>query len=315
MSAQGLGSRAVIGKFFNRLEQANHLVWSSRIAMRMDSDQASETYKWLGQVPALREWVGGRQAKGFTENGFTVINKTFEGTLKVLVDEIRRDKSGQVQIRIDELADRAAGHDGSLISALILNGHATVCYDGQYFFDTDHAEGSSGAQANDIAYDISDGGTGGTPTVPTARTMQAAIMAGIAKILGFVGDQGEPMNELATQFDVHAGPTLMPYVLAAIQNPVLDSGATNTLVNQSKFKIEPVINARLAGWTDKIAVFRTDAPTKPFIVQTEEGVTVAAIAEGSECEFKNNWHEYGVKKIGNAAYGMWQQACRVTLQA
>ena len=36
-----------------------------------------------------------------------------------------------------------------------INGEATVCYDGQYFFDTDHVEGDSGTQSNDLSVDIS----------------------------------------------------------------------------------------------------------------------------------------------------------------
>ncbi len=319
MSAQGLGSRAIIGRFYNRLEIAQAASWSSQIAMPFNSDQASEEYKWLGQVPQLREWVGGRQPAGFRENGFTVRNKTWEGSLEVLVDEIRRDKTGQVQVRINELADRAAGHEGSLISQLILNGGGStsgLCYDGQYFFDTDHTEGDNATnQSNDITFDISDAGTGGTPTVPTARTMQAAILAGVAAMLGIKDDKNEPMNELARNFMVMMGPSLMPYGLAAIQNPVLDSGATNTIKNQSEFNIRPAINARLTSMTSSFVVFRTDGNTKPFITQSEEGITVQALAEGSEMETLNNKHFYGVKKIGNVAYGMWQQACRVTLQA
>lgn len=314
MSAQGLGSRAIIGTFFERLAIATGQSWLARIAMRMDSDQAVETYKWLGMVPQLREWVGGRNAKGFRENGFDIRNKTFEGTLQVLVDEIRRDKTGQVMVRINELADRAASHDASLVTTLIdSNG---LCYDGQNFFDTDHTEGeNSTSQSNAITFDISDAATGGTPTVPTAATMSRAILAGVAQIMSFKDDQNEPMNELAKDFLVMAGPPLMGPVLGALASPVIESGQTNLLLAQKDFNLTPAINARLTGWTDKIAVFRGDGATKPFIVQIEEELTVSAQAEGSPEEFNNNRHLYGVKKIGNAGYGMWQHACRVTLQA
>src|SRR3972149_253695 len=151
MGAAGLGSRAIIGKFFAALEAAAGASWVRRIAMMMNSDQESETYKWLGMVPALREWIGGRQAKGFRENGVTIINKTWESTLEILVDWIRRDKTGQIAVRIAELAKRAVEHDAKLLSTIIANGTGStngLCYDGQYFFDDDHSEGDSGTQKN-----------------------------------------------------------------------------------------------------------------------------------------------------------------------
>lgn len=316
MSAQGLGSRAILGKFYERLAIETGQGWLSRVAMDVDSDQSSETHKWLGMVPALREWVGGRNPKGFRENGITIENKTFEATLEVLVDEIRRDKTGQVMVRINELAARAAAHPMSLISTLLLNGATGVCYDGQYFFSTTHAEGENSTnQSNSITFDISDGGGGGTTTYPTALTMQRAIMQAIAQILGFKDDQNEPMNELASQFIVMTAPSLMAPAMAAVSLPALDSGASGLIANQSKFGIDPVVNARLSSWTDKFVVMRTDAPTKPFINQIEEPVTVSALAEGSEYEHVNNRHQYGIKRIGNAGYGMWQHACLVTFAA
>ena len=65
MGAQGLGSRAIIGKFFAALEQYTGLSWIELVSVLFDSDQESETYKWLGQSPVMREWIGGRHAKGF----------------------------------------------------------------------------------------------------------------------------------------------------------------------------------------------------------------------------------------------------------
>ena len=92
MSAASLSSRAIIGEFYNTLEQNTGALWVPGTSMLVTSDQESETYKWLGMAPAMREWVGGRVAKGFRDNGITIVNKTFEATLEVLLDEIRRAK-------------------------------------------------------------------------------------------------------------------------------------------------------------------------------------------------------------------------------
>ena len=109
-----------------------------------------------------------------------------EATLEVLVDDIRRDKTGQVMTRVRELAERANSHWASLLSALIIAGESTACYDGQYFFDTDHAEGDSGTQDNDIGVDISalPAAVHGVVTAPSVEEMQQSILKGIAQKIG-----------------------------------------------------------------------------------------------------------------------------------
>jgi phage major head subunit gpT-like protein len=308
MSASGLSSRAIIGEFYNRLEQNTGALWVPGVSAMFESNQESETYKWLGMAPAMREWVGGRVAKGFRENGVTVANKTFEATMEVLVDEMRRDKTGQIMTRVRELADRVNAHWAKLLSTLIIAAEAGVCYDGQYFFDTDHSEGDSGTQDNDIANNIT------TTTAPTASEMESSILLATQAILGFKDDQGEPMNEDAKSFLVMVPVSYMSAAAAALKNPVIVDGSgarTNTIVNLGGFAYELAVNPRLS-WTTKFAVFRTDGQTKPFIRQEEEGLQVDAIAEGSELEFKENKHHYGVKAVRNVGYGYWQHACLVT---
>lgn len=309
MSAASLSSRAIIGEFYNTLEQNTGALWVPGTSMLVQSNQESETYKWLGMAPAMREWVGGRLAKGFRDNGITITNKTFEATLEVLLDELRRDKTGQVMVRVRELAERTNAHWAKLLSTLIIAGESAVCYDGQYFFDTDHAEGDSGSQSNDISYNA------GTTTAPTAAEMESAILENVSKILSFKDDQGEPMNEEAMAFLVMVPTPFMAAAAAALKNPVITDAAgsrTNTITSLGGFKFELAVNPRLT-WTDRFAVFRTDGQTKPFIRQEEEGVTVSAIAEGSELEFRENKHHYGVKAIRNVGYGYWQHACLTTL--
>lgn len=309
-----LTSRAIIGRFYDTLGQTSLPSWVGGTALTVQSNQETESYKWLGMTPALREWVGGRQAKGFRVNGIDVTNKVFEATLKIALDDMRRDKTGQVMARVDELAVRAALHPTKLLSDLMINGESTNCYDGQFFFDTDHSEGSSGTQSNDLTFDISDAGTGGTATAPTPLTIQRATLACIAAIMGFKDDQGEPMNETAQEFALVVPAPFAGAALTAVTSRQLSTTEDNPLAGGAGFRVVPYVNPRLT-WTTKLAVFRTDGRVKPFIFQEEEGVSVQAIAEGSELEFAHREHHYGVTRICNAAYGYWQHACLNTLQA
>jgi len=318
MGAQGLGSRAIIGSFYNMLETALGTSWLDAISMYFTSDQAEETYKWLGMTPAMREWIGGRQAKGFRENGITIVNKKFESTMEVPCDWLRRDKTGQIMIRVGELARRAAEHWGKLVSTLIMNGTGDTngtCYDGQYFFDSDHSEGESGTQLNLLtntqvaALDVT------TPTAPTPAEAAAAIFGVIGYMLNYKDDQGEPINDGAREFLVMTSPALWVHMAPALYSPLVSSGESNPLIgviNNSDFKVRIVANSRLT-YTTQFVTMRTDAKTKPFIRQDEEGIRMAAIAEGSEEEFNNDRHLYGVKAVRNVGYGYWQQAAHATL--
>ena len=311
MGATTLGSRAIIGRFYQALEQDAGVGWVDPISMLFQSDQSSETYAWLGQSPAMREWIGGREAKGFRENGITIANKKFEATLEIPLDWMRRDKTGQIQVRIDEMAQRANAHWAKLMTALIEAGEGNTlgtCYDGQYFFDTDHSEGDSGSQSNDISVDIT------TTTAPTAAEMETAILTATQQIMGFKDDQGEPMNESARRFVVMVPTPFMSKAAAALNNPIITTGSasfTNTLVNLGGFSYQLAINPRLS-WTTKFALFRADGGASAFIRQEEESLQISALAEGSEEECKNDRHLYGIKSMRNVGFGFWQKACLVT---
>lgn len=305
----GLSSRAIIGRFYARLEADFGTSWISRLGMMFQSDQESETYKWLGQTPAMREWVGGRQAKGLRENGITITNKKYESTLEIERDDLMRDKTGQINVRINEQADRANSHWAKLMTTLIENGESTVCYDGQFFFDTDHSEGASGTQSNDLSggvFNVTD------PNDPTADEMAKIILYMIQQMYSFKDDQGEPMNELAQEFLVMVPTPFYAAAKQAVSSNLLDTGAGTRDNVLRGMNITLVQNARLT-WTTKLAVFRTDASAKPFILQEEEGVRVQAVAEGSELEFNEDVHHYGITAKRNVGYGYWQYAMLGTL--
>lgn len=308
MGMQSLSSRAIIGSFYHALEQNAAASWVDPLSMLFTSDQESETYRWLGQSPMMREWIGGRSAKGLREAGITIANKKFEGTLEIPVDWIRRDKTGQINIRVNELARKANAHWAKLLTTLIINGESAVCYDGEYFFDDDHVEGDSGSQSNDITYDAA------STTLPTPAEMQSAILYGIQAIIGFKDDQGEPMNEDASAFTVMVPVPFLQAAGGALGATVIgdSSNMINAVGSLGGFSVNLAVNPRLT-WTTKLAVFRNDGDVSAFIRQEEEGITMAAIAEGSELEFEEDVHHYGVKAMRNVGYGYWQKACLITL--
>lgn len=311
-----LTQRQVIGEYFLRLSQDIGSGWVNLVSNYFESDQASERYAWLGQSPAYREWIGGRQAKGLPESSFEIVNKHYEATLEILKRDLRRDKSGQAMVRIADLAERDNSHWASLLSALIAAGAATDCYDGQYFFDTDHSEGSSGTQSNDLSIDISTlpVATGGTTTAPSPAEMQLCIAQAIAAIVGFKDDQGEPMNSSARNFLVYVPVGLMMAAMTAVATPMQVAETQTALqgMKQGGFRIGVEVDPRSA-WTANFAVFRTDSAIKPFIRQEEMEAELKMKWLDSEFCFDNDAVQIGIDSWRRAGYGMWQNSCLVTM--
>ena len=314
MATDVLGYRDIIGKFYAALA-ATAMGWTSKIAMLIESDQPSEEYKWLGMAPAMREWIGARMLAALRDSGMLIRNKDFEASIVIPKKDIRRDKTGQIDIRINDLARRANAHWAKLLSTFIANGTGQtsgLAYDGQYFFDTDHSEGDSGTQLNLLAaaqvpaLDVT------TATAPTPLEVSKAVLGVIAYMLSLKDDQGEPINEDAKGFLVMTSPVLWPAFASAFSLPMLDSGASNILVNLDGFTLEVVPNPRLT-YTTQFATFRTDAVAKPLIMQDEFGIQSEFLGEGSDYAFDNNAYKFGVQASRNVGYGMWQYAAHATL--
>lgn len=304
MATEGLQSthsRDVLGYMYPRLTQlpAN---WVSQVGMYIPSDQASETHKWLGMAPVMREWIGGRQKSKPKDYGITIVNKKFEATMGVSVDEIRRDKIAQLQLRIDDLVRRANGHWTKITSELIDAAESTVCYDGQFLVDTDHVDGDSGTLSNDVTF------AAATGTTPTVSEMVDAILASIQQMYTFKDDQGEPINQDVSNFLVMVPTTYWSVAHKAVVQELIASGETNAL---NGINLNVVLNPRLT-WTTKMMTFAVDSPVKPIILQDEVPVTISNMAEGSEHEHKFDEHEYGVKAVRNVGPGMWQSCCMTT---
>jgi phage major head subunit gpT-like protein len=308
MDSNLISSRAVVGMYYAALEQGA-VPWLDPISNYFTSDQPEEIYAMLGQVPMLREWIGGRHAKGLSDAQFSIKNRHFEATIEFLIKDMRRDKTGQIRARINEFAQRGSAHFASLISSLIVNGASALCYDGQYFFDTDHAEGDSGSQSNSITTDISalPAAVHGSATAPSPEEMQQAILASISKMFTYVDDQGEPINETASQFLV-----MVPVGLSEVTRSALSTArvAGTSTFSMDGFSIQAAVNPRLtsAGWTDKFATFRTDGSIKPLIRQEETKPALKVKDENSEYAFDNDAVQFGIDTWRNAGYGRWQGA-------
>ncbi len=115
-----------------------------KIATLVPSTTAQEDYSWLGEFSRLREWVGDRQINRMKVYDYALKNKKFEATEGIPSERIEDDSYGILSPKFQDMGYAASTHPDELIFALLAAGFTTTCYDGQYFFDTDHPVGEDG---------------------------------------------------------------------------------------------------------------------------------------------------------------------------
>jgi len=125
------------------------------VAMTTPSAGKSVDYKWLGDFPMMQEWLGDRVIKDLSAFHYEIVNKPYEATVEVDKDDIQDDLIGVYTPMIQGLGQAAKVHPDILVFALLAAGFTTLCFDGQYFFDTDHPVGDGTAS--------NDGGGAGDP--------------------------------------------------------------------------------------------------------------------------------------------------------
>lgn len=113
----------------------------AKISMTVTSSTGENIYPFLGDDAGIREWVGERVVSNLKEHTYTIKNKTFEKTVKVKRDHIEDDQIGIYTPLLQNMGSEAAIHPDRLVFSLLRQGHEQRCYDGQYFFDTDHEVG------------------------------------------------------------------------------------------------------------------------------------------------------------------------------
>jgi hypothetical protein len=178
-----LSSRAIMGMYFARLETNPGMGWIDGVSNLFGSDQASETYNFLGQSPAMREWIGGRQAKGFPARA--------DDRQQALRGDARDQEKGRAPrqdrpdpARINEFADRGQTHWASLLSTLCSTAPTTSAMTAS-ISSTPTIPKATPARSRTISVDISTaaGACMAVDDRALVEEMQQAILQGIAQIL------------------------------------------------------------------------------------------------------------------------------------
>lgn len=129
-----------------------------QVATTVPSTTRETEYGWLGKFPRFREWVGDRVINSLARHGYALRNKSYENTVEVERDDFDDDNLGIYGPLFRELGMQATTFPDEIVWPLLPGGFATACYDGQYFFDTDHPVLDVNGNPQSVAN--TDGGSG-----------------------------------------------------------------------------------------------------------------------------------------------------------
>ena len=256
--------RTLTQRFDNRLKSATPFY--PQVSTIVQSDGADEAYGMLGSMPGIREWLGDRQFKELRAGTFTITNKHWENSLLIKKTDLADDRMGLYGPLMEDLAIEAAYHPDELFFTAMINGETTACFDGQYFFDTDHSWGDSGTQDNDLTY------AAATSTVPTAAEFKAAFTAARVAMLKYKNDQGKLLNRPVStglkNLLVVVNPDFEQIAKDALLSTLSGGGNSNIVVD-----VPTIVSSAHLTDTSKMYLFNLDGALKPFVFQAREPIS------------------------------------------
>lgn len=293
----GLNTRGLRSEFFDKFSATqSHF---EQLSTRIPSDGDSEAYRWLGQLPRMREWGTGRLAKGLNVESYSVENEKYEATIEVDRDEIADDQTGQILVRIGEMGVRAATHKDYLIAQLMINGASSGfnSYDGVTFFNAAHVSGDSGSQDNDLGYTAA-------AATKTTDECRGAIRAATAAMMAFLDDQGQPMVIDPSGLAIVCPPSMYWTMLEAVDAAFI-SNTSNVTKGIAKVISFPWLTTGTTWYLCK-----TNGVMRPFIFQDREPLEFNGLTENSDEGFRREKFLYGVRARYAMTYGYWQYCVR-----
>lgn len=257
-----------------------------KVATVVPSSTKSEEYGWLGAFPRLRKWVGDRVINSLAAHGYTIKNESWEATVEVNREDIEDDAYGVYTPMIKELGRSAATHPDEIVFGLLGKGFTETCYDGQYFFDTDHKDEDGPVQSNK-----------GTKVLSAA-----SYSAARAQMMSLLDAKSTPLGIMPNLLAV---PPQLEEAARKILYAEQIEGTTNTLKNTAELLVAPWLAANPTAWF----LFDTSRAIKPLIFQQRKKPEFVSMdASNDQNVFMKKQYIYGVDCRDNAGFGLWQLA-------
>lgn len=273
--------------------------WWPKLATEIPSNAKSNIYGWVAQTTLLREWIGSRQAVNLSEHGYTLVNKSYEGTVELDRDEIEDDNLGLfTAVTIPQLAQAAKKHTDQLIKTVLQSnaGAGPLAFDGLNLFHNAHLTYDAAASTYDNLFTLA-------LTADNFNTNWAAMAS-------YTGEDGQPLGITPNLLVVP--PQLKRTALEIMNASMVARVAQNVAANEN-VSVTSIDNV-LKGWAEVLVIpeFANDPtrwylldvskPMKPLVFQNRRpDQFVTRVAATDPKVFDQKKYTYGVdnrKNIG-----------------
>ena len=274
---------------FNKAFDAAPALWQ-KTTMLVPSGSGQNDYTWLSRFPKMRKWLGDKVLKSLAAFKYTVVNDDWEATVEVDRNDVEDDSLGIYGPQAQEAGFSAKQLPDEIDADLKNNAFANECYDGQYFYDSDHDV--AGASVSNL----------GTAALSAASTVLAAASYGAARlaIMSFTDDESRPLALFPDVLEV--GPALEATGKLLLENEKLTDESPNPYKGTATLMVNPRITS-----TTQWMLHVTNRPVKPFIYQErKKPVFVQQVTPDSDSVFMRKKFRFGAEARAAGGYGLWQ---------
>jgi len=274
---------------FNKTFDAAPSLWD-KTTMKVPSGSSQNDYTWLSRFPKMQKWLGDKVIKQLEAFQYTVINDDWEATVEVDRNDIEDDNLGIYAPQAQEAGFSAKQLPDEIDATLKNNSFTNLCYDGQYFYDTDHDVAGSSVSNK------------GTAVLSAATKADAAAGYGAARlaIMQFRDDEGRPLGLIPNLLEVP--PALEVTGRLLCYNPKLEDDKPNPYLGTAELLVNPRLTSSTAYF-----LHVTSRPVKPFIYQERKiPVFVQQTDMNSDNVFMRKKYRFGAEARAAGGYGLWQ---------
>lgn len=280
---------------FNKAFKGAETNWQ-KVAMEVPSTTSQNDYSWLSSFPSMREWIGDKVLRSLEAFNYTIKNKDWEATIRVNRNDIKDDNLGIYGPQTQMAGESAAQLPDDIVFNLLGNGFINKCYDGQYYFDTDHPvkklDGSVESVSNKGTMKLS---------FATLAAAQASLGVADLALIEMKDDEGRTLNIKPNLLVVGTGMKQIANTLMTTDR--LEDGKPNPYKGAYEVLVEPRLPRNF--W----ALMDTKKAVKPIIYQPREKPEfVSQTTMESDSVFLRKEFLFGAEARANGGYGFWQLA-------
>lgn len=279
---------------FNKAFDAAPSLWE-KTTMKIPSTGSQNDYSWFGRFVKMRKWLGEKTFRKLAAHKYTVVNDDWEATVEVDRNDIDDENLGIYSPMAQDAGFSAKQLPDEIDADLKNNAFTQKCYDGQYFYDTDHP-------VTDANGDESSVSNKGTAALSAATKAAAAASYGVARlaIMSMKDDEGRPLGLVPNLLE--GGPTLEATMRLICESDKLEDDKPNPYKGTATY----IVNPRLTSTTQWM-LHCTTQPMKPFVYQERKApVFVKQTDPEADDVFNRKKYKFGAEARAAGGYGLYQ---------